>query len=93
MSAPTADEQLASLRDEIDTIDRVLLETLARRRGVVSRMRDAKAAFALPRIDAARESAVRGRWLSVARERELPDALALALLELVLADSRALVAR
>jgi chorismate mutase len=85
------DDELASMRAEIDTLDRELLAVLAKRRLVVDRMRITKTRLALPRIDDAREARVRDRWLASARELALPEPLALALLDVVLADSRALV--
>lgn len=91
MPAPNTDDAIDTMREEIDAIDRELLEALGRRRSVVSRMRETKARLSLSRIDDAREAVVRRHWQSIALSANVPEELALSLLELVLADSRARV--
>lgn len=92
-AGPDPDSALAALRSEIDEADRALVALLARRRAIVERMRALKVAHGLPRVDRAREEAVR-RGLETERARlGVPGALLDAVLAAVLEDSRALVTR
>lgn len=88
---PDASDQLAALRREIDRVDEALVALLAERRAVVRRMRALKEAHALPRVDAAREARMRASLEAAARARDVPPALLHAVLDAILADSRALV--
>lgn len=89
-SSPT--DQLASLRRRIDEADLAILSLLAKRRSIVEEMRALKAAHELPRIDAAREAQVRASLLAEGDRLGVPAALVGAVLDAILADSRALVA-
>ncbi|GAB4196712.1 MAG: hypothetical protein OHK0013_04200 [Sandaracinaceae bacterium] len=95
MRAPPQDEdpalRLAALRSEIDRVDEALVALLADRRAVVQRMRALKEAHGLPRLDAAREARMRASLEAAARARDVPIALLHAVLDAILADSRALV--
>lgn len=82
---------LHSLRHEIASIDADLVRLLAARREVSERLRALKAREGTPRLDPTREEAVRAAWRSAASAEAVPESLALAVLELVLADSRAIV--
>jgi len=85
--------ELQSLRTEIDRLDRELVELLARRRDVVKRVADVKRRWALPVTDPAREQSMRRQLLEHAADRGVPAALITNVLDAVLLDSRALVAR
>ncbi|MBX7192348.1 MAG: chorismate mutase [Sandaracinaceae bacterium] len=85
-------DHLAALRARIDETDRAIVALLARRRAIVEEMRVLKATHALPRIDAAREAEMRAALVTEAARLGVPEALVLAVLEAILADSRALVA-
>jgi chorismate mutase/prephenate dehydrogenase len=88
-SSPT--DQLAALRARIDDTDRAIVALLATRRAIVEEMRTLKATHTLPRIDPAREAAMRAALVTEAARLGVPEALVLAVLDAILADSRTLV--
>lgn len=89
-SSPT--DHLAALRARIDETDRALVALLAARRAIVEEMRALKASHDLPRVDPAREAQMRALLVTEAARLGVPEALVLAVLDAILADSRALVA-
>jgi len=88
---PSPAARLAAYRRDVDEIDRAVVALLARRRAVVGEMRALKAEHDLPRVDPERERSLRAALLSEGRAHQVPDALVEAVLDAVLADSRALV--
>jgi chorismate mutase len=89
-SSPT--DHLAALRARIDETDRALVALLAARRAIVEEMRTLKATHDLPRIDPAREAQMRAALVTESARLGVPEALVLAVLDAILADSRTLVA-
>lgn len=55
---PVVTLELGAFRAQLDALDHVLLEVLARRRGVVEALFDWKRAHGLPLLDPAREAAL-----------------------------------
>lgn len=89
-SSPT--DHLAALRARIDETDRAIVALLAARRAIVEEMRALKASHDLPRIDPLREAEMRAALVAEGSRLGVPEALVLAVLDAILADSRALVA-
>lgn len=87
------DPELELLRREIDALDRALVDVLVARREVVDRIGALKRARSLPPVDPLREARMRAAMVEHGASRGLPEELVAAVLEAVLADSRALVAR
>lgn len=77
MSDPTInDEALAELnglREEIEQIDRMMIDLIARRVDLARRVGGAKRRAGLPTLDPAREAAVVRRAGALAREANLDD--------------------
>jgi aryl-alcohol dehydrogenase-like predicted oxidoreductase/chorismate mutase len=84
-------EPLAELRLEVDRVDASIVEALGRRRRLVAALAEVKRRVGLAALDPGRESTVRAGWLSSAAREGVPEALALSVLDAVLADSRARV--
>ncbi len=63
--------ELSQLRDEIERIDRQLIQVMAERVQLARRVGAAKRAAGLPTLDQAREAAVIRRAVGIARELEL----------------------
>jgi chorismate mutase len=70
--APDALAELASCRDEIETIDREIIALLARRLTLGKRTGDLKRRAGLPILDPTREAAVIRRVTAEARDASLP---------------------
>lgn len=87
----SGDAELATLRAEIDAIDRALVDLLAARREVVERIAAHKRAHGQAGRDPAREAAMRAAMSRYGAQRGVPEALVTAVLEVVLTDSRAVV--
>ncbi|NNF41940.1 MAG: prephenate dehydrogenase/arogenate dehydrogenase family protein [Phycisphaerales bacterium] len=87
-SGPDA-ETLGALRDELDAVDRALLESAARRRTIVRRLAAAKmdAGGTQPLFDRTRERVVYERAEAAAGELGLPPTLARALMGVIVEDS------
>jgi chorismate mutase len=85
------DQELELLRREIDALDRALVDVLVARREVVERIGALKRARGLPAVDPLREARMRAAMVEQGASRGLPEPLVAAVLEAVLADSRALV--
>lgn len=83
-----ATDDLRTLRAAIDAIDDAIVEQLARRRAAVEALALHKRAAGLPAVDPGREEELRARWRAAAHARALPDEVALAVLEAILAASR-----
>jgi chorismate mutase len=82
-----------ALRAGIDAADEAILRNLAERRRVAAELARAKARLGAPALDPARETELAARWRESARSLGSSEQLASAVLEAVLADSRALVTR
>lgn len=85
--------ELSSLRAEIDRLDHELVTLLAKRRDVVRRVAAVKQQHALPAVDPAREAAMKARLAEKARKEGVPEELVLRVMDAILDESRALVAR
>ena len=85
------DQELELLRREIDALDRALVDVLVARREVVERIGAPKRARGLPAVDPLREARMRAAMVEQGASRGLPEPLVSAVLEAVLADSRAVV--
>lgn len=85
------DQELELLRREIDALDRALVDVLVARREVVERIGALKRARGLPAVDPLREARMRAAMVEQGASRGLPEPLVSAVLEAVLADSRAVV--
>ena len=81
MTAP--DAALAELRARIDTLDAILVHTLAERFRQTDRVGRLKAAHALPALDEGREAAQIERLETLAAEAGLDPALAREILGLI----------
>ena len=68
-----ASDEMERLRDEIESIDRKLIELVARRVDLAREVGRAKRAAGLPTLDPAREAAVVRRAGQVAREVGIAD--------------------
>ena len=85
------DQELELLRRGIDALDRALVDVLVARREVVERIGALKRARGLPAVDPLREARMRAAMVEQGASRGLPEPLVSAVLEAVLADSRAVV--
>ena len=72
---PSASTQaeLSRLRDEIEGVDRAMIELIAKRVGLARAVGVAKRAAGLPTLDPAREAAVIRQAAVLAREAKLVD--------------------
>jgi len=68
-----AERELARVRDEIEQVDRRLIELIARRMELGRQVGVAKRAAGLPALDPAREAAVIRRASEIARELSAPE--------------------
>lgn len=73
LSPSDAREELETLREEIERVDRALIGLIAERVGLARRVGTAKRALELPTLDPAREAAVVRRAGTLAREVGLDD--------------------
>jgi chorismate mutase/prephenate dehydrogenase len=64
--------ELSRLRDEIERLDRQLIQVMANRVQLARQVGAAKRAAGLPTLDQAREAAVVRRAVAIARELSLP---------------------
>ena len=78
-------------RQAIDVVDRQIIALLAERRRIVADLAKRKQSLGLPAVDPEREQALQGHWRRAAEEFKFPTEVALAVLEALLAPSRALV--
>lgn len=78
-------------RQAIDVVDRQIIALLAERRRIVAELARRKQSLGLPAFDPEREQSLQGLWAQAAEEHELPTDVALAVLQALLAPSRALV--
>lgn len=67
------DERMEQLREEIESIDRSIIELIARRVELAREVGRAKRAANLPTLDPAREAAVVRRAGQIARESGIED--------------------
>ena len=81
-------DDLSSLRAAVDDADRAIVAQLARRRSAVDALARHKRDADLPATDATREEQLRAMWRAEALAHGLPDEVALAVLDAVLATSR-----
>ncbi len=81
-------ERLERLRDEISQCDRELIETLARRRGLVREIGKVKAHMGFPVTDPRREAAVVRRAAEMARAAGLDEELIRNLIWKIMSSSR-----
>jgi chorismate mutase len=72
LSAPERAE-LSRLREEIERVDRALIELIAKRVGIARKVGAAKRAAGLPALDPGREASVIRQIAALAREAKLPD--------------------
>jgi len=74
-STPTSDvmAELARIRDEIEAVDRALIDLIAQRVKLARRVGSVKRAAGLPTLDPPREAAVVRRAGALAREAGLDD--------------------
>jgi chorismate mutase len=84
-------DRLTELRREVDRVDASIVAALAARRLAVSKLAAHKREVDLPALDPDREAEVRAAWLAAAAGEGLPAELALAVLEVILTESRAQV--
>jgi aryl-alcohol dehydrogenase-like predicted oxidoreductase/chorismate mutase len=84
-------DPLTELRREIDRVDASVVAALALRRRLVGALAEVKRDVGLAPLDPGREAEVRAVWLRTAAAEGLPADLALAVLDVVLGDSRARV--
>jgi chorismate mutase len=75
---------LLLLRQQIDSIDRSVLELLAQRMRVAAEIRT----FKTQALDAGREAEVRELWKATAEELDLSEPFAMTLLDAVLTESK-----
>lgn len=69
----TVEAELSRLRDEIERVDRAVIELIAKRVQVAREVGAAKRAAGLPTLDPAREASVIRQIAVIAREAKLPD--------------------
>jgi len=69
-----AEAELSRLREEIERVDRAVIELIARRVQIAREVGAAKRATGLPTLDPAREASVIRQIAVLAREAKLPDA-------------------
>lgn len=69
----SAHVELARLREEIERVDRTMIELIAKRVGLARAVGAAKRAAGLPTLDPAREAAVVRQVAVLAREAKLVD--------------------
>jgi len=69
----SAHAELARLREEIERVDREMIELIAKRVGLARAVGAAKRAVGLPTLDPAREAAVVRQVAVLAREAKLVD--------------------
>lgn len=72
LSAPVQAE-LSRLRDEIERVDRAVIELIAKRVQIAREVGAAKRAAGLPTLDPAREASLIRQVAVLAREAKLPD--------------------
>ncbi len=73
MTAPDPQAELARIRDEIERVDRALVELVARRVQLAREVGAVKRAAGLPVLDPPREAAVVRRAGTLAREAGIDD--------------------
>jgi chorismate mutase len=69
----SAHAELTRLREEIERVDRAMIELIAKRVGLAREVGAAKRAAGLPTLDPAREAAVIRQIAVLAREAKLVD--------------------
>jgi chorismate mutase len=69
----SAQAELSRLREEVERVDRALIELIAKRVGLAREVGAAKRAAGLPTMDPAREAAVIRQVAVLAREANLVD--------------------
>lgn len=79
---------LEEIRDLIDEIDKILLLTLGKRFRAVGFLRNLKNATGIRIEDAKREEAVKALWKKHAKEANVPQELALLILDFILVESK-----
>ncbi|MFO0727860.1 MAG: chorismate mutase [Myxococcota bacterium] len=92
-SAPMhpGEEDLQTLRREVDALDRALVGLLADRRAAVTRIAVLKRGLGMPGRDPVRERAILEGMMEAGADRGVPRALVARVLEAVLEDSRDIV--
>ncbi len=79
---------LAEIRDLIDEADKLLLLTLGKRFRAVGFLRKLKNATGIRIEDKEREEAVKDLWRKRAKESNVPEELALLILDFILSESK-----
>ena len=79
---------LEEIRELIDEADKLLLLTLGKRFRAVGFLRKLKNATGIRIEDAKREEAVRELWKRHAKESNVPEELALLMLDFILSESK-----
>lgn len=72
-TSASAQAELSRLRDEIERVDRAMIELIATRVGLARQVGATKRSAGLPTLDPAREAAVIRRAAELAREANLAD--------------------
>lgn len=80
-------DPLQSLREELDSIDNHLLETLGRRFGVCRKIAMRKAEFAIPMMQPGRVETVKQRAAAGARKFGFSEVFAINVYELVIEEA------
>lgn len=85
-------EDLEALRREIDKVDELILELIGKRLEVAKMIGYIKKARGITLRDLARENEVEGRWISISREKGIPESLAREISRLLIQHSIAVQA-
>ena len=83
---PTVEE----LRAAITAADEIVIRALAARFRAIERLKELKKENGMPVEDAARETKVKEYWKKSAAEHDVPESLALLLLDFILSESKRL---
>ena len=75
---------LESLRAEIDRVDEVLIEMISKRIEISRKIGDIKRTLGIPTRDPGREEEVVKRWISLSKEKGLPEDLAQSIVKLLI---------
>ncbi len=81
-------QTLEEIRDLIDEADKLLLLTLGKRFRAIGFLKKLKSATGMPTEDLKREEAVKALWKQRAQENNIPEPLALLILDFILAESK-----